>query len=485
LGLVRRAAFERDAPIVKEEETPELTSPPPLEDFKAARLLWEKLQKESAFWSAVKESPALSSWREGFSPEEIEAAFAGLESLALEKMEREYALARKLHPRFLLASDPARAEERLTLQEKAARILGGRGGSFTLFPTLDGGTSPRLDAVLASVRLAAAARPESPEESGGRVVLFMEANGEAPLGYLALGPAPVDQKRILGEIGRFSQERGRVKVLLAGAEYFDVRKKLLVKEAPVSQKDGWMEGSLRARLAKGSLNAFDGAAIALPARSPDQGRLVAFHSPGAGKERQTALRDALSLVLKEAKRFWGENADAKARASFQATIRRGRRRTGLKVLESLFEESRAPGGELIWKIAAEKRALAETAFDFTVLRTTARAKIIPDAELCRLYRRHQKISREIAAFSGPLHLELWLKFFRESWRASPAAAPGKELDAPESPRGENSPQGEGERAETAHGLPRANSPGGSFLQERLYELLASQKPGEERPALAS
>jgi hypothetical protein len=491
LALVRRAALDFNPPAHLEEAPQKLTSPPPREDFATARALWDILEKESAFWRSLKVCPALSSWREGFSPEELRATLAGLESLALEKLEREFALARNVHPRFLFASDPARAEERLRVQGKAERILANSPNSFSLFPSRDGGAIPVQGPILASVRHAAAACPESPADNSGRAVLFLEDNGKTPLGYLSLGPAPVSQTRILAEIARFRRERDRVKVILAGAEYLDPRQKLLVKEAPASQKDGWIEGSLRARLAKGNLNFNEREAIALPKRSPDQDRLVAFRSPGAGKARQTALRETLPRVLKELKKFWGEKADAKARAFFKATVRRHRLRTGLKVLESLFEESRAPGGELIWKIAEEKRALAETAFDFTVLRTAVSPKILPDAELCRLYRRHQEISREIGALAGPLNLELWLKFFGESWRASPTTVEER------APRGENGPRakaasqeesasaGEGGRSLAPLGPPRDSSPGGSFLQERLYELLTSPLRAVERPPLSS
>jgi hypothetical protein len=152
-------------------------------------------------------------------------------------------------------------------------------------------------------------------------------------------------------------------------------------------------------------------------------------------------------------------------------------------LGSLFEEARAPGGELIWKIAAEKRALAENVFDFTVLRTAVSPKAIGDADLCRLYRRRREISMETAALAGPLHLALWLKFFKEFWSVSPAATPENAPRAESEGRGESGSPREGERA--PFGLPRDNSPVGSFLQERLYELLASQKPGEERSPLAS
>ncbi|MDR1165246.1 MAG: hypothetical protein LBO66_05130 [Deltaproteobacteria bacterium] len=493
LELVRRAVSDSNPSPHPKEDAPALPSPPQREDFAAAGLAWDKLQRESAFWRTLKVSPALSSWRKGFSPEELDAIFAGLESLALEKMEREHALANKLHPRFLLASDPARAEERRLIQEKAEKILAGRANSLTLFPSLDAEALPLQGPVLASVCHVAGANPENSENNADRALLFLEANGKTPLGYLDLGPAPASLKRVLGAIGRFSRERDRVKVLLAGAEYFDGRKKLMVKETPVSQKDGWMESFLRARLAAGSSPLKGGAPIALPARSGEWGRLVAFYSPGVGKERQTALRETLSRILKEQKRFWGEKADEKARAFFQATVRRHRRRTGLKVLGSLFEESRAPGGELVWKIAAEKRALAESVFDFTVLRAAVSAKVIGDAELRRLYRRRQEISREIASLAGPrdFNLELWLKFFGESWRASPASAREKAPRGENAPRAEaafqeeSAPDGKGGPVGAPLGPPREDFPAGSFLWERLYELLASQKAREERPPLAS
>ncbi|MDR1166580.1 MAG: hypothetical protein LBO66_12080, partial [Deltaproteobacteria bacterium] len=353
LELVRRAVSDSNSPAPMEEEAQEPASPPPLEDFASARLLWDQLQKESAFWRSLKDSPALSSWREGYCPEEIDAVFVGLESLALEKMEREYALARKLHPRFLLASDPARAEERLLVQEKAARILGGSGDSLTLFPSLDAGANSPRGPILATIGHEVGACPESP---GGRAVLFLERNGEVPIGYLDLGPEPANIAPILGEIGRLGQALGAAKILFAGAEFRDPRLKSAAGEAPARQKRGWVGDFLRARLAKGDSPLKEGAPIALPTRSPGQERLVAFYSPGAGKALQTVLRETLPRVLKELKRFWGEKADAKARAFFQATVRRHRRRTGLKILGSLFEEARAPGGELIWKIAAEKRA---------------------------------------------------------------------------------------------------------------------------------
>jgi hypothetical protein len=145
-------------------------------------------------------------------------------------------------------------------------------------------------------------------------------------------------------------------------------------------------------------------------------------------------------------------------------------------LGSLFEEARAPGGELIWKIAAEKRAFAETVFDFTVLRTDVSPKAIGDEDLCRLYRRRREISRETAALAGPLHLELWLKFFKRSWSVSQAATLEKAPRGEGEGRGESESSREGERAPL--GPPRENFLKGSFLQERLYELLASQKARE-------
>jgi hypothetical protein len=382
-------------------------------------------------------------------------------------MEREYALACKLHPRFFLASNPARAEERQLVQEKAARILGGSGDSLTLFPSLDIGANSPRGPILATIGHGVGACPESP---GGRAVLFLEGRGKEPIGYLDLGPEPADIAPILGKIGRLARGRGPAKVLLEGAEFREARLKSAPGEAPARQKRGWVGGFLRARLAMGDLSLKEGAPIALPTRSPGQERLVVFYSPGAGKTLQTALRETLPRVLKELKRFWGEKADAIARARFQETVRRHRRRTGLKVLGSLFEEARAPGGELIWKIAAEKRALAETVFDFSVLRTAVSPKAIGDEELCRLYRRRREISRETAALAGPLHLALWLKFFKRSWSVSQA-------DKPENaPRGEgegrvkNESPREGERSPL--GPPREKFPEGSFLQERLYELLA-------------
>ncbi|MDR1164797.1 MAG: hypothetical protein LBO66_02815, partial [Deltaproteobacteria bacterium] len=64
LELVRRAVFDSNPPAPMEEEAQEPSSPPPLEDFASARHLWDKLQKESVFWRFLKESPALSPWRE-------------------------------------------------------------------------------------------------------------------------------------------------------------------------------------------------------------------------------------------------------------------------------------------------------------------------------------------------------------------------------------------------------------------------------------
>ncbi|MDR1166810.1 MAG: hypothetical protein LBO66_13250, partial [Deltaproteobacteria bacterium] len=64
LGLVRRAVAAFNSPAREEEEAQEPASPPPLEDFASARHLWDKLQKESVFWRFLKESPALSPWRE-------------------------------------------------------------------------------------------------------------------------------------------------------------------------------------------------------------------------------------------------------------------------------------------------------------------------------------------------------------------------------------------------------------------------------------